>query len=44
MVISQGLMRDEMEMTVKNPLLFVSADTGELVDVSSLKFFQTLPT
>ena len=44
MVISQGFMRDEMEMTVKNPLLFVSAATGELLDVSSLKFFQTLPT
>ena len=43
MIISQGVMRDEMELTVKNPFLFVSKDTGQMVDVSSLKVYQTLP-
>ena len=43
MLISQGIERDEVEMTVKNPYLFASAETGELLDVSKLRFFQTLP-
>ena len=43
MLISQGIERDEVEMTVKNPYLFVSAETGDMLDVSQLRFFQTLP-
>ena len=39
MQISQGIIRDEMEMTIKNPFLFVSEETGKMIDVSKLKFY-----
>lgn len=39
MQISQGIIRDEMEMTIKNPYLFVSEETGKMIDVSKLKFY-----
>ena len=39
MQISQGIIRDEMEMSIKNPYLFVSEETGKMIDVSKLKFY-----
>lgn len=30
-------------MTVKNPYLFESLETGEMLDVSKMRFYQTLP-
>ena len=43
MIISQGEFRDECKMVIKNPYLFVSKETGEKVDSSKVKIYQTLP-
>jgi len=30
-------------MTIKNPYLFVSIETGEMIDTSKVRIYQTLP-
>lgn len=43
MLLSRGDNRDFAEITVKRPQLFISEETGEMIDTSSLVFYQTLP-
>ena len=43
MLISRGEERDLIEITIKRPQLFVSAETGEMIDTSDLVFYQTIP-
>ena len=39
LLISQGDTRDIAEVTIKNPALFRSAETGEMIDVSKLVIY-----
>ena len=43
MQISRGDNRDFVEISIKKPELFTSAETGQIIDTSSLVFYQTIP-
>lgn len=43
MLISQGPVRDEVVITIKNPNFFVSAETGQTIDLSERVIRQTIP-
>ena len=43
MMISRGEDRDLIEITIKRPQLFKSAETGRQMDTSELVFYQTIP-
>jgi len=43
LLISTGLERDEVYMTIINPYLFISKETGQTIDTSNIKMTSSLP-
>jgi hypothetical protein len=43
LLISRGLERDEVYMSIVNPYLFISKETGQTIDTDKMKITSTLP-
>ena len=43
LLVSQGVERDEVYMSIVNPYLFISKETGKTIEADQIKITSTLP-